>query len=104
MNRVLIAENLSPRMVDRSQLQRIPQRTKYKGDSMRMTTKYTVLTQHRLPQYNGIKTAHVTDNGDGTKFVKMLGFGCSRNYRTESDEQAIRNFLSEHSATLTEIL
>lgn len=71
---------------------------------MRITTRHTIVVGHIMPQYRGVRIAEVTDNGDGTKFVNINGFGCSRNYRTESDEQAIRSMLSEHSATLDQYI
>jgi hypothetical protein len=38
-----------------------------------------------------------------TRYVTGLGFGCSRDYLADTDEQAIKEFLAEHGCKVTNI-
>jgi hypothetical protein len=89
---------------------RVRHETKYTVERV-----YTVTTKHngRTPETtwapgNGTHEFRVTtykedQGGDclaGSRYVYSGAFGCSRNYRVDSDEAAIAMMLAEHACTI----
>jgi len=66
--------------------------------------KYIVVTTHKNWAIgNGQHTAEVNDKNNCGRYVVIDGFGCSRDYRVDTDHDAIRQFLAEHGCKVTNI-
>lgn len=60
--------------------------------------RYTVKTQHTLPEYNGEFTFNVYDNHEGSYFANSNDFGCGKN--AETPEGAIMSLAKDNGATV----
>jgi hypothetical protein len=63
-------------------------------------TTYRIVTKHPTGYRDGSHTVAVHENADGSRYVTGENFGCSRDYRTDSNISAIRLLLAEHLMTL----
>lgn len=61
---------------------------------------YTIQTTHPAGYRDGTHVVTVRTNRDGTRYVSGGGFGCSRDYRTTSDVDAITSLLRENGMRL----
>lgn len=64
---------------------------------MKRTTYLATVSHAHYAPLNGELEFAVTTNNDGTRYVKNGKMGCSRDYKTSSDETAIRYLCSEHA-------
>ncbi len=73
-----------------------------------MRKTYTVTTKHPTGYLDGMHEITVTRTPafrriPESRYCDAVNLGCSRDYPTKSDEDAIRRFLSEHAMTATSI-
>lgn len=63
---------------------------------------YKVAVSHATNFHNGTHVITVKTNFDGASvYCSGASFGCSRDYATTDDKQAIRAFLAEHACVVT---
>lgn len=77
---------------------------KIKNAAVGTPANYKVEVSHPTGFHSGTHDLTVKVNfGGATRYVAGFAFGCSRDYTTDSDEQAIRSFLREHLTTAVAI-
>lgn len=64
---------------------------------------YQVVTKHSNGYMDGTHVLEVTQNANGTYYVKGRGFGCSRDYNVSDPTSAILELLSENAMQLINI-
>jgi hypothetical protein len=70
-----------------------------------MRTSYKIQTHHSgMPSLTGEFEARVTVNPNGSRYVSIPHFGCSRDYQVTDDVSAIRSLLREHATRLVRVI